>query len=185
MATRKTPPPPRSWDVDMLLVLGAKEGDKTKHLKAIPVLILERWVQNEREENVANHVYTRDIANRLESSGLVIGPLKGKNTSTLLSALTVIQRSRNLTRPPLIEYQGDGRSWVNLPHYEPLLQEYRQKYHELYPEDYQKLFLVGEPVWESSDSINIQAKPKMTAKPIIAEPEAQNEIHNILVGQLA
>ena len=32
--------------------------------------------------------------------------------------------------------------WVNLPHYEPLLQEYRPKYRELYPEDYKKLFLM-------------------------------------------
>ena len=56
MATREKPP--RSWDVDLLFVLGKREGIKAKHLRAVPVLILERWVQGGREEGVANFVWT-------------------------------------------------------------------------------------------------------------------------------
>jgi hypothetical protein len=143
--------PPRSWDVDLLLVLGKREGDKAKHLRAVPVLILERWVLGGREEGVANHVWTKDIARRLVDSGLV-RPFRPKGTSVLLAALTRIQASRNLTRPPLIEYREEGQFWVNLPHYEPLLQEYRRKYRELSEEDYRKLYANGEPAWESINS---------------------------------
>jgi hypothetical protein len=150
MATRKTPP--RSWDVDMLLVLGKREGVKAKHLKAIPVLILEKWVRGGREEDVANYVWTKDMAKRLVSSGLVHS-FKAKGTSVILASLTMIQGARNLTRPPLIEYRGGGMFWVNLPRYEPLLQEYRQKYRELYPVDYKKLFPPGtDPDWEQEPS---------------------------------
>ena len=130
----------------MLFVLGKREGIKTKHLRAIPVLILERWVQGGREEGVANYVWTKDIARRLVNGGLV-PPFKPKGTSVILASLTMIQKSRNLTRPILIEYRGEGMFWVNLPHYEPLLQEYRPKYRELYPEDYKKLFPDEVPEW--------------------------------------
>ena len=139
MATRKKPP--RSWEVDDLLDLGRREG--VTYLKTIPVLILEKWVREGREEGAANYVRTKPLARRLESSGLV-PPFKPKGTSVLLAALTRIQGSRNLTRPPLMEYRGEGMFWVNLPHYELLLEEYGQKYRELYPEEYKKLFAEGE-----------------------------------------
>jgi hypothetical protein len=150
MATREKPP--RSWEVDDLLDLGRREG--VTYLKTIPILILEKWVQEGREEGAANHVRTKPLARRLESSGLVVPPFKPKGTSNILAALTRIQRSRNLTRPLLIEYQREGMSRVNLPHYEDLLQEYRQKYRELFPEDYRKLFPDEEPEWKpQGDSV--------------------------------
>lgn len=133
--------PPRPWDIDMLFVLGKREGAKAQHLRAIPVLILEIWVQGGKEEGTANYVWTKDIAKRLVNSGLV-PPFKPKGTSVILASLTTIQKSRNLTRPILIEYRGEGMFWVNLPHYEPLLQEYRQQYSELYPQDYNSTFAV-------------------------------------------
>lgn len=46
-ASRK---PPREWEVDDLLDLGKKS--QVTHLKAIPVLILEKWMEGEREEGV-------------------------------------------------------------------------------------------------------------------------------------
>lgn len=147
MAKREKPP--RSWDIDMLFVLGKREGIKAKHLRAIPVLILESWLQGGKEEGKANYIWTKDIAKRLVDSGLV-PPFKPKGTSVILASLTTIQASRNLIDPPLIEYQGEGYFWVNLPHYEWLLQEYRPKYRELYPEDYEKLFKAGEPDWAIS-----------------------------------
>lgn len=146
--------PPRSWEMDDLLDLGEKEG--IRYLKAIPVLILERWVQGGREEGAANYVRTKELARRLVGSGLV-PPFKPKGTSNILGALGAIQASRNLTRPPLVEYKGSGTSWVNLPYYESLLQEYSQEYRERYSEDYRMLFPEGE-----------------------AEPEVQNEIPNLL-----
>jgi hypothetical protein len=174
MATRKTRPP-RSWDVDMLLVLGKREGIKGKHLRAIPVLILERWVQGGREEDVANYVWTKDLAERLVSSKLV-RPFKPKGTSVVLAALTTIQGSRNLTRPPLIEYRGEGMFWVNLPHYEPLLQEYRQKYRELYPEDYEKLFPERELEWEPPKVRTERREVKI----LLAESKMRDEIQSLL-----
>jgi len=147
MTTRKNPPPPRAWDVDLLLVLGKRGGIKGKHLRAVPVLILEKWVQGNREGDVANYVWTKDVAKRLVSSGLV-PHFKPKGNAVILAALTTIQGSRNLTRPPLIEYRKEGKFWVNLPHYESLLQEYRLKYRELYPDDYRKLFPDEEPDWK-------------------------------------
>jgi uncharacterized protein (TIGR02391 family) len=159
----------------MLLVLGKREGIKGKHLRAIPVLILERWVQGGREEDVANYVWTKDLAERLVSSKLV-RPFKPKGTSVVLAALTTIQGSRNLTRPPLIEYRGEGMFWVNLPHYEPLLQEYRQKYRELYPEDYEKLFPERELEWEPP---KVRTE-RREAKPLLAESKVQDEIQSLL-----
>lgn len=144
MAKRERPL--RSWNIDMLFVLGKREGTKAKHLRAVPVLILESWVRGGKVEGKANYIWTTDVAKRLEESGLV-HPFKPKGTSVLLASLTTIQSSRNLNDPPLIEYQGMGYFWINLPHYEPLLQEYRPKYQDLYPEDYKNLFPDGEPDW--------------------------------------
>ena len=52
MATRGKPP--RPWDMDDLLDLGDKQGEKGTYLKAVPVLILETWVREGQEEGVAN-----------------------------------------------------------------------------------------------------------------------------------
>lgn len=161
----------------MLFVLGKREGTKTKHLRAIPVLILEKWVQGGREERTANYVWTNDIAKRLVNSGLV-PPFKPKGTSVILASLTMIQKSRNLTRPILIEYRGEGMFWVNLPHYEPLLQEYRPKYRELYPEDYKKLFPDKEPDWGSPPLKGRVERREV--KPKLAELEVQDEIQSLL-----
>jgi hypothetical protein len=173
MATRKRPP--RSWDVDDLLDLGRKEGKKALYLKAIPVLILAKWVREGREVGAANCVRTKELARHLESNGLV-PPFKPKGTSAILGALGAIQESRNLTRPPLMEYIGGGESWVSLPHYEPLLQEYRQKYRELYPEDYEKLFPEGEPEWGLPE-----VRPEHIEDELgLAESEVQDEIKSLL-----
>jgi hypothetical protein len=160
----------------MLFVLGKREGIKAKHLRAIPVLILESWVQGGREEGVANYIWTNNIARRLVNSGLV-PPFKPKGTSVILASLTTIQGSRNLTRPPLIEYRGEGMFWVNLPHYEPLLQEYRPKYRELYPDDYEMLFSEGEPEWEPSGKVSVKHS---AAKPMLAKSEGRDEKQSLL-----
>jgi len=167
--------PPRPWDVDDLLDLGKKSG--VTYLKAIPVLILEKWVRGGRKEGESNFVRTRPLARRLTSSGLKPS-FKPKGTSNILAALTGIQNGRNLT-PPLIEYQGKGKSWINLPHYEPLLQEYRQEYRELYPEDYEKLFLEGEPEWEPP-SVPRGRTRRREAEPALAESEVQDEVQSLL-----
>ena len=168
--------PPRPWDIDDLLDLG-KQSEGI-HLKAVPVLILENWVRGERQEGVANYVRTKDLARRLESSKLVAG-FKPKATSNILAALTKIQNGRNLTRPPLIESQGRGICWINLPRYEPLFQEHRQIYRERYPEDYRKLFPEGEPEWERPSLPKKRAKRK-EGEPIPSESEMQDEIHSLL-----
>ena len=154
--------PPRSWTIDDLLDLGRKQGEKSKYLKAIPVLMLEKWISEGRIEDVANYAYTKPLARRLERCKLV-PPFKPKASGGIFGSLTSTQNSRNLT-PPLIEIRGDGMSWVNLPHYEPLLQEYRKEYSELYPEDYEKLFQEGEPEWDPKGvpvrkSLEVQPKP--------------------------
>ena len=136
------PKPPRPWDIDDLLDIGRRSG--ATHLKAIPVLFLESWVEGNREEEVANYVRTKILARRLVDSELVAG-FREKGTSNVVAALAKIQNSRNLTRPRLLEAQGGGISRINLPHYEPLLQEYRRVYRERYPGDYGKLFPAGEP----------------------------------------
>jgi uncharacterized protein (TIGR02391 family) len=170
--------PPRSWDVDNLLDLGRRQGEKSKYLKAIPVLILEKWVREGREEGVANYVWTKPLARRIESSGLR-PPFKLKATGGIFGSLTSTQKSRNLTRPPLIRYEGEGRSWINLPHYEPLLQKYRQEYRELYPEDYEKLFPEGEPEWEPP-SVPRGRTRRREAEPALAESEVQDEVQSLL-----
>ena len=46
MATSKKPP--RSWDIDDLKTIGRR--GKVTYLKAVPVLFLEKWVREGREE---------------------------------------------------------------------------------------------------------------------------------------
>ena len=167
--------PPRPWDIDDLLDIG-KRTDAT-HLKAIPVLILEAWVRGNREEEVANYVRTNNLARRLVESELVAG-FGEKGTSNVVGALAKIQNGRNLTRPRLIEAQGGGISRINLPHYEPLLQEYRRAYRERYPGDYQRLFPAGEPEWERRDLPEPQAE-RSQAEPTPVELEARDEVHNL------
>jgi hypothetical protein len=159
MAKRKKPP--RSWTIDDLLDLGRKQGEKGRYLKAVPVLILEKWVSEGREEEVANYAYTKPLARRLEKCELVT-PFKPKATGGIFGSLTSSQKSRNLI-PPLIEYRGEGMSWINLPHYEPLLQQYRQEYSKLYLEDYEKLFPEGEPEWEPQ-GVPVQKSPDVQPK---------------------
>ena len=122
----------RPWDIDDLLDLGKKGG--ITYMKAIPVLILDKWEREQRQEGVANYFRTKDLARRLESSKLVAG-FKSKGTSNVGSGLVKMQNARYLTNPPLIRYEGGGVFWINLPSYEPLLQEYRQIYRRDAPEN--------------------------------------------------
>ena len=168
--------PPRPWDIDDLLDLG-KRG-KVTYLKAIPVLILDKWVRGKREKGVANWVRTKEVARHLERSKLV-PDFKPKGTSNILAALTRIQKYRNLTCPPLIESRGKGMCQINLPHYEPLLQEYRQIYRERYPEDYGKLFPEEEPEWEPPSPPKRRAERK-EAELIPSEAETQDKTRNLL-----
>lgn len=168
--------PPRPWEVDDLLDLGRRK--EVKYLKAIPVLILENWVRGGREKGVANAVRTKPLAKRLVKSGLVRA-FKPKGTSNILGALGAIQRDRNLSRPRLMKFEGNGISSVSLPHYEPLLQEYRQKYRELYPEDYEKLFSEGEPEWGPSSASNVLVEARETKSRLPASQE-DDGIRNLL-----
>jgi len=173
MATREKPP--RPWEVDDLHDLGRRSG--VTYLKAIPVLILEQWVREGKEEDKANYVRTKPLARRLVSSGLA-PPFKPKGTSNVLAALTGIQNGRNLT-PPLIEYRNKGMFWVNLPHYEPLLQEYRQEYRKLYPKDYEKLFPEWEPEWEGLPK---ERPGRRETEPMLPESEVQDDIQSLLAS---
>jgi hypothetical protein len=178
MATSEKPP--RSWDIDDLLDLGRRSG--AKHLKAVPLLILENWVLGERQERTANYVRTNNLARRLVASNLVSG-FKPRGTGSILGSLIKMQNGRNLTNPRLIRYQGArGLHWINLPHYEPLLQEYRQIYREHYPEDYAKLFPEGEPEWERPSLPKIRAE-QQEAKPISSEPTVSLPASRILTAQ--
>jgi uncharacterized protein (TIGR02391 family) len=171
--------PTRAWRIDDLLDLGKKS--QVKYLKAIPVLFLERWVLGDREREVANYVWTAELASRLVSSGLH-DPFPPKGASNIIGALGTIQKSRNLSHDPLVEYQGEGRTRINLPRYEPLLQQYRLKYREQYPGDYRKLFQEGEPDWgppPSEDQDHKEEKP-VSAQPKPTEPKSTDEIHNLL-----
>jgi uncharacterized protein (TIGR02391 family) len=177
--------PPREWKPFDLMDLGARGGEKTQFLKAVPVIILEEWVQGGREEGVANYVWTKSVAGRLVDSGLH-APFKPKGTSTVISALTAIQGARNLTRPILIESLGGGEFKINLPYYEELLQDYRQEYSECYEEDYRKLFpkAEDEPDWGWPIA---QAKPVEPAKgePIPPAPQEQSDTDiDVLLTQL-
>lgn len=137
--------PPHDWGLGDLEDLGEKA--KTYYLKAVPVLILEKWVKKDREEGVANWVRTRELAPRLVDSGLH-EPFPKKGDSNVLGALRLMQSQRNLVRPPLITKEKGGWYSITLPRYEPLLQAYRQWYSEQHKEDYKKLFPQGEPEWE-------------------------------------
>jgi uncharacterized protein (TIGR02391 family) len=183
MATQKSKRPLRPWNITSLLVLGQREGVKANYLKAIPVIILEKWVRHGRIEDQVNFISTDELAERLEESGLRQNS-KGKSNGVLLGSLSTIQNSRNLKDPPLIEYRGfkgDAMFWVNLPHYEPLLQEYRKKYRELLPEDYKKLFPIPkeEPDWESP-SLSSVGQVSGEAEPTHPESEVQDEIPSLL-----
>jgi hypothetical protein len=175
MATPKKPP--RPWDIDDLQDLGKKSG--VTYLRAVPVLILEKWMQGEREEGVANFVRTSEVARRLQDSKLIAG-FKKKGASSVLGSLVRIQNSRSLTRPPLIEYYPAWKSFeINLPHYEPLLQEYREIYREDYPEDYAKLFPKGEPDWKPPTPPKARVERK-GPEPVSLEPKTEDEIRNLL-----
>ena len=130
--------PPRPWEIDDLLDIGRREGGKANYLKAIPILMLEFWITGERIIDQANYLRVKWAKNRIESSG-IREPFPPKGTSNIIGALSTIQKSRNLN-PPLLQYLKPGIAWINLPNYESLLEEYRQKYINLYPEDYKKLF---------------------------------------------
>ena len=130
--------PPRPWEIDDLLDIGRKEGGKANYLKAIPILMLEVWITGERITDQANYLRVKWAKNRIERSG-IREPFPPKGTSNIIGALSTIQKSRNLN-PPLLQYLKPGIAWINLPNYESLLEEYRQKYINLYPEDYKKLF---------------------------------------------
>lgn len=69
MVARKKPS--RSWEIDDLLDLGKKSG--ATYLKATPILILETWLEGDRQEGVANFIRTKDLVKRLEHSKLVTG----------------------------------------------------------------------------------------------------------------
>ena len=71
MPTRDNALPPRAWDVDCLFILGQKGGERAQYMKAVPVLILEKWVQGDREPDVANCIWTKHVAKRLVDSRLV------------------------------------------------------------------------------------------------------------------
>ena len=169
--------PPRPWKVEDLLDLGEK--GKVTYLKAIPVLILEKWVLKGRKEGEANYARTTDLEKRLVSAGLVHS-YKPHGNAILLSALGRIQKSRNLTDPILTDYQNDGSSWINLPYYEPLLQEYLKEYSKRYPEDYKKLFTEEEPEWEPQGQTKVRAEQPREVPPMHAKSAVQDEIQNLL-----
>jgi len=106
MARREKPP--RSWTIDDLLDLGRKQGEKGAYLKAIPVLILEKWVSEGRIEDVANYARTKELVRRIVECGLH-PPFKPKASGGIFGSITSTQNSRNLT-PSLIEVSGDGMS---------------------------------------------------------------------------
>jgi len=173
MATKK---PPRPWKINDLLRLGTKTG--ATYLKAVPVLYLENWVRGERKEGRANFVKTKDLANRLESSKAGIG-FSPSVTMHISGALLKIQRGRNLVDPPLIEFEAGGIYRINLPHYEPLLQKYRQVYRERYPEDYKRLFPESEPDWGLSSLPKTEVERK-EMEPMRIESEGQDKIQSLL-----
>jgi len=159
MATRKKPPQP--WGIKDLRHIGVK-GARATYMKAVPVLILEAWVRGGRKEEKANLVETNSLAGRLKDSGLK-SDFREKGASNVVGALSQIQIARNLTLPPLIAHKKRGVSWINLPHYEQLLQEYRLEYRGRFPEDYGKLFPAGEPDW------GYQARPTSAGTEVLDE----------------
>jgi hypothetical protein len=117
-------------------------------MRALPIFVLECWIRGGREEGVANRVSTQDLVDRLVQTGVVTG-CRSHNRGALLSSLTKLQRLRNLTDPPLLEFLSRSEEyWINLPRYEELLQGYREWYCRHHPDDYAKLFPNGEPPWD-------------------------------------
>jgi hypothetical protein len=166
----------RYWEIDDLLDLGKREKEKTQFLKAVPVIILEKWVKEGRGKGGANHIRTKSVARRLEDSGLH-PPFKHKAISNVIAALSKIQLARNLTRPPLVEPLGDGEFRINLPHYEKLLQDYRQEYKERYEIDYRRLFpkAEDEPDWGQPIPPKEPVEQE-EGEPIPLAPQAQGDI---------
>jgi hypothetical protein len=137
--------PTRAWHIDDLTHLG--ERDAAWQMRALPIFILERWIAGGREEGVANRVSTQALVDRLVGTGVVTG-YRSHDRGALLGGLTKLQRLRNLTAPPLIEFRAQTEEyWINLPRYELLLQGYREWYRRRHPDDYGKLFPDGEPRW--------------------------------------
>jgi hypothetical protein len=167
MATRKSPPPKRAWDHKVLLkLLGEKEGKRANYIKAGPVLILENWEKKGKKVGEANCIWSEEIIRRLKSAGLA--SFKPKGGGTVLTALSKIQQ--RFTDPPLITYKKDHEYWeIKLPHYEKMLNEYRNEYIKDYREDYDKLVL--------SES-QTQGEPETKLRQ--AESEEQDEIPSIL-----
>ena len=98
--------PPKAWELDDLEVLGEKA--KTYYLKAVPVVILEKWVKKDREKGVADWVKTKELATRLVDSSLH-APFPKKGDSNVLGSLRLMQTMRNLIRPPLINREKHRR----------------------------------------------------------------------------
>jgi predicted nucleotide-binding protein len=138
----------QEWQVFDLLELGKRGKEESQYLKAVPVIILDKWVREGRVKGAANHIKTKYVADRLKKKGLH-GPFKPKASSNVLTALKRMQEARNLTKPYLIASMGGGEFEVNLPHYEKLLEDYRQEYSKEYKEDYKLLFpkAEDEPDW--------------------------------------
>jgi hypothetical protein len=167
---------PRKWEIDDLLDLGKREKERGQFLKAVPVIILEKWVREGREKDVANYIRTKPVARRLVDSGLH-PPFKPKGSSNVLATLSRIQLARNLTRPPLIESLGGGEFKINLPRYEKLLEKYRQEFRKRYSKDYEKLFREkGEPDWGLPSEPVEQEEGERTP----SVPQGQDQIETVL-----
>jgi hypothetical protein len=168
-------PQSRSWEINDLEELG-RQGQL--FLKAIPVLILEKWVREDREEGTANYIKTEFLAKQLIDRGFVTR-FKPKGTSALGSVLVRMQNLRNLTNPPLIELRVRGTYWVNLPRYEQLLQEYRRRYRDYYPALYRQLFPEGEPEWEPPTVPEAQTEREETTA-VDVESVAEDKVRSLL-----
>jgi hypothetical protein len=137
--------PIRAWHIDDLTHLG--ERDAAWQMRALPIFILECWITGGREEGVANRVSTQELVDRLVGTGVLTG-YRSHDRGALLGSLTRMQRLRNLTDPPLLEFLSQTEEyWINLPRYEPLLQAYREWYRWRHSDAYGKLFSAGEPPW--------------------------------------
>jgi hypothetical protein len=95
----------RPWNIDDLQDV-ARQGEA--YLKAVPVLILEKWVRGKKRVGVANLVTTEEVAERLVSRKLA-SPFKPKGTASVISVLTKLQSFRNLTAPPLVDNRATRR----------------------------------------------------------------------------
>jgi len=143
----------------------------------VPILILAKWIRDGKIEGEANYVRTYELKRRIESS-MLRPPFKPKGDGGICGSLTSKQKARNLTRPIFIEPQGEGIFRVNLPYYEPLLQEYREKYLKEYSTDYKKLFPDKEPDWGALPSKDQTEYEE--SRPTLSALELMDEIHNLL-----